>query len=124
MTDSNKPKIEELADEVAAWKSYRDICRGKPIDTIKVYMDLAEEEKRNLTSPGARQDFVELVEAGCFEPILAGTVMLLRYAPRLEEFWTELVGRPDNREKTNRALESAAEIRVRCPITLCQFTCK
>jgi hypothetical protein len=27
-------------------------------------MELAEEEKPNLTSPGAREDFVELVEAG------------------------------------------------------------
>jgi hypothetical protein len=71
-------------------------------------MELAEEEKRNLTSPGAREDFVELVEAGCFQPILAGIVMCLRYAPRLEEFWTELVGRPDNREKTTRTLENAA----------------
>jgi hypothetical protein len=35
--------------------------------------------------------------------------MLLRNAPRLEDFWTELVGRPDNREKTTRTLESAAQ---------------
>jgi hypothetical protein len=34
--------------------------------------------------------------------------MLLRYAPRLEAFWTEMVGRPDNREKATRTLESAA----------------
>jgi hypothetical protein len=53
MTDSNNPRIDQLQDEVAAWKSYRDICRGKQIDTIKVYMDLAEEEKQKLASPGA-----------------------------------------------------------------------
>ena len=108
MVDTYKPKIKELPEEVALWKSYREICRSKQIDTIKVYMDLAEEEKRNLTSPCAREDFVELCEAGCFQPILAGIVMFLRYAPRLEAFWTELVGRPDNREKTTRVLESAA----------------
>jgi hypothetical protein len=106
---TDKPKIEDLPEEVAVWKSYREICRGKKIDTIELYMDLAEEEKQKLASPGAREDFVELCEAGCFQPILAGIVMLLRYAPRLETFWTEMVGRPDNREKTSRTLESAAQ---------------
>lgn len=109
MTDAVKPKIEDLPEEVALWKSYRDICRGKQIDTIKLYMDQAEEEKQKLASPGAREDFVELCEAGCFQPVLAGIVMLLRCAPRLETFWTEMVGRPDNREKTTRTLESAAQ---------------
>jgi len=72
-------------------------------------VDLAEEEKQKLGSPGAREDFIELCGAGCFQPVLGGIVMLLRYAPRLEEFWTEMVGRPDNREKTTRTLESAAQ---------------
>jgi len=106
---NEKPRIEDLLEEVVLWKTYRDICRSKPIDTINLYMDLAEEEKQKLISPGARQDFAELCEAGCFQPILAGIVMLLRYAPRLEAFWTELVGRPDNREKATRNLESAAQ---------------
>jgi hypothetical protein len=106
---TEKPKVEELSEEVAFWKSYRDICRNKQFDTVKLYMDLAEEEKQKLASPGAREDFVELCEAGCFQPILAGIVMLVRYAPRLEVFWVEMVGRPDNREKAIRTLESAAQ---------------
>lgn len=106
---TQKPKIEELQEEVAFWKSYREVCRSRQIDTIKLYMDLAEEEKQRLTSPGAREDFIELCEAGCFQPILAGIVMLLRYAPLLEAFWTEMVGRPDNRKKTSRTLENAAQ---------------
>jgi len=109
MIDSDKPRIEELPQEVAFWNAYRTICRSKQIDTIKLYMDLAEEEKQKLTSPGAREDFIELCEAGCFQPILSGIVMLLRYAPHLEAFWTEMVGRPDNHEKTIRTLESAAQ---------------
>lgn len=43
---AQKPKIEELADEVAAWKSYREICRSKQLDTVKLYMDEAEEESK------------------------------------------------------------------------------
>lgn len=109
MTDTDKPRIEDLPEEVAFWKCYREICRSKKIDTIKLYMDLAEEEKQKLASPGAKEDFIELCEAGCFQPILAGIVMLFRYAPLLEVFWTEMVGRPDNREKTTRTLESAAQ---------------
>ena len=72
-------------------------------------MDLAEEEKQKLTSPGAREDFVELCESGCFQPILAGIVMLLRYAPQLEAFWTQMVGRPHNREKASLSLEGATQ---------------
>ena len=102
--DIGKPRIEDLPEEVAHWKTYRDICRSKPIDTIKLFMDLAEEEKQKLTSPGAREDFVELCESGCFQPILAGIVMLLRYAPQLEAFWTQMVGRPHNREKASLKL--------------------
>lgn len=82
MTDTYKPKIEELPEEVASWKSYRETCRSKQIDTVKLYVDLAEEEKCKLTSPGAHEDFVELCEAKCFQPALAGIVILLRYAPR------------------------------------------
>ena len=108
MSDTDKPRIEDLPEVVAFWKTYRDICRNKQIDTIKLCMDLAEEEKQKLASPGAREEFIELCEAGCFQPILAGIVMLLRFAPRLEAFWTEMIGRPDNREKTTRTLESAA----------------
>jgi hypothetical protein len=105
----DKPRIENLQEEVCFWKSYREICRGKQIDTVKLYMHLAEEEKQKLGSPGAREEFIELCEAGCFQPVLAGIVMLVRYAPRLEAFWTQMVGRPDNREKAIRTLESAAQ---------------
>jgi hypothetical protein len=106
---TQKPRVEELQEEVAFWKSYREICRSKQIDTFKLYMNLAEEEKQNLASPGAREEFIELCEAGCFQPILAGIVMLLRNAALLEAFWTAMVGHPDNREKTTRTLESAAQ---------------
>jgi hypothetical protein len=109
VTDTDIPKIEDLPEEVAFWKSYREICRNKEIDTVKLYMDLAEEEKRKLGSPGAREEYIELCEAGCFQPVLAGIVMLLRYAPRLEAFWTQMVGRPDNREKASLSLESATQ---------------
>ena len=72
MTDTDKPKIEDLPEEVAFWKSYRETCRAKKIDAVKGFMDLAEEQKQELTSPGAREDFIELCEAGCLQLVLAG----------------------------------------------------
>jgi hypothetical protein len=109
VTETNKPKIEELPDEVALWKAYREVRRAKGFDIAKFYTDLAEEEKQKLTSPGAREDFTELCEAGCLQLVLAGIVTLLRYSPQLEGFWTETVGHPDNREKATRALENVAQ---------------
>jgi hypothetical protein len=107
MNDADKPKIEELTDEVAFWKAYRDARRAKGTDIVHLYADLAAEQKQALTSPGAREDFTELCNDGCFQITLAAVVVLLRYSPQLENYWIELVGRPDNREKSARNLELA-----------------
>jgi hypothetical protein len=109
MNDADKPKIEELAQEVALWNSYREARRIEGIDITEFYADLASAQKQALTSPGAREDFTELCNNGCFQITLAALVVLLRYSPQLENCWTELVGRPDNREKSARNLEQAVE---------------
>jgi hypothetical protein len=64
VTDTDKPKNEELPDEVAFWKAYREARRAMGFDIVKFYTDLSEEEKQRLTSPGARDNFTELCEAG------------------------------------------------------------
>jgi hypothetical protein len=79
------------------------------MEARQLYADLAAEQKQSLTSPGAREVFTELCEAGCLQLVLAAIVALLRYSSHLQVFWTEMAGRPDNREKTTRILESAAE---------------
>jgi len=109
MTDTDKPKIEELADEVALWNSYREARRVRGIDIAQLYADLAAEQKHELTSPGAREDFTELCTDGCFQITLAALVVLLRYSPQLKSYWAELVGRPENREKSARNLEQAVK---------------
>lgn len=109
MSDADKPKIEELADEVALWNFYREAHRVKGFDIAQFYVDLAAEQKQRLTSPGAREDFTELCESGCLQLALAVIVALLRYSPLLERFWTEMVGWPDNREKATRILQNAAQ---------------
>jgi hypothetical protein len=57
-----KPKIEELAMEVAFWRAYREAYRTKGVDIAQFYAELAAEEKQRLRSPGARDDFTELCE--------------------------------------------------------------
>lgn len=107
MNDADKPKTEELAQEVAFWNHYREACRIEGIDIAQRYADLAAAQKQALTSPGAREDFTELCNDGCFQITLAAIVVLLRYSSQLENYWIELVGRPDNREKSARNFELA-----------------
>jgi hypothetical protein len=109
MSDADKPKIEGLAGLLALWNSYREVCRVKGFDVAQSYTDWAAEQKQRLASPGAREDFAELCDAGCLQLTLAAIVVLLRYSPLLEGFWTEMVGRPDNREKATRTLQDAAQ---------------
>jgi hypothetical protein len=84
MNDTDKPKIEELAQEVAFWNRYWEARRIEGIDIAQLYADLAAAQKQALTSPGAREDFTELCNNGCFQITLAAVVVLLRYSPQLE----------------------------------------
>jgi len=109
MSDTDKPKIEELTDEMALWNSYREARRLKGIDVEQLFADLTAEQEQALTSPGAREDFTDLCRDGCFQIILAALVVLLRNSPQLESYWAELAGRPENREKSARNLEQAVK---------------
>ena len=73
-----KPKIEQLAVEVAFWHAYREAYRANGIDIAQFYADLAADEKQRLKSPGAREDFTELCRDGCLQLVLAGVFGLLR----------------------------------------------
>jgi len=109
MSDTDKPKIEELAGEMALWNSYREARRAKGIDVAQLFADLSAEQMQALTSPGARADFAELCTDGCFPIALAALVVLLRNSPQLESYWAELAGRPENREKSAQNLEQAVK---------------
>ena len=54
MNDADKPKIEELVDEVALWNSYREARRAKGIDIAQLYADLAAEAADNVRSDVSR----------------------------------------------------------------------
>ena|ERR1700730_1895452 len=109
MTQIDKPKIEDLADELAFWNAYREARLAKGIDVARQYTNWAAELAQGLTSPGAREEFAELCESGCFPQGLAALVLILRRAPLLEKFWMEIVGNADNRAKATRALDAAVQ---------------
>ena len=109
MLKPGKPKIEDLAAEVALWNAYRQIRQAHGLDVVRLFARWPDEVKQGLPSPGARDDFADLCNAGCFPQALAVLVLLLRNAPTLEEFWSATVGRPDDRVKAMDSLENAAQ---------------
>jgi hypothetical protein len=109
MSEIQRPKIEDLGDELAYWKRLCEVHRAQGVDLASQYRRWAAELAEGLTSPGARDEFAELCAAGCFPQVLAALVLILRRAPALEKFWEEMVGNPANRAKATRALEDAAQ---------------
>lgn len=109
MVQTEKPRIEELREELTLWNTHREVYRSKGIDIARLYSEMAVHIEQGLSSPGAREEFAELCKAGCLPQGLAALVLLLRYSPFLEKFWTEMVGQPSNRDKATRALENAAQ---------------
>ena len=108
MARTDKPRIEDLALELGFWNSYREARFARGIDVARQYANWAADLAKGLTSPGAREEFAELCEDGCFPQGLAALVLILRRAPLLEKFWTEMVGNASNRANATRALEDAA----------------
>jgi hypothetical protein len=78
MTKADKPGIEELADELTFWNTYRESRRAQRIDVDQFFAEWATEQEQGLTSPGAREDFAELRKDGCLPLVLAAMVALLR----------------------------------------------
>jgi hypothetical protein len=109
MAQIDRPKIEDLPDELAFWNAYREDRLAKGIDVARHFANWTVELARGLTSPGAKEEFAELCQAGCFPQGLAALVLILRRAPLLESFWTELVGNADNRAKATRVLGDALQ---------------
>jgi hypothetical protein len=109
MTQPEKPKIEDLTEELAFWNTFREIQRTKKWDMVRIFPEWAAELERELHSPGAREDFRELCKAGCSHNGLAALLMLLRHSPSLEGYWAKIVGHPNNRHKATHALEKAAQ---------------
>jgi hypothetical protein len=81
MTDIDKPKIEDLPQEVALWTTFREVRRARGQDIDRLYAEWAAELERGLASPGPREDFAELCRAGCLSQGLAALIWLLEYSP-------------------------------------------
>jgi hypothetical protein len=91
------------------WNPYRQRMLTRGIDLDSRIRSWAENEAEKLHSSIAQSDYVELCRAGCSRPILGAITALMRYAPHIEPFWTEIVGSPYKRDKIARDLERAAK---------------
>ncbi|MGH9438239.1 MAG: hypothetical protein ACRD22_10170 [Terriglobia bacterium] len=109
MNQTGKPRAEDLADELDWWKKLREMRQAKGLDVAQFIDESASEVEHGLHSPGGKEDFAELCEAGCLSKGLAALVFVLQRVPVFESVWTELVGDPANRVKTAASLEIAAQ---------------
>jgi len=109
MGDIEQPKPEIVNPAQDLWDTYRQIMLAKGLNIEEVLAAWTAKEKQRLASPGARDDFDELCQAGCVPQVLALIIALIRYAPQLGEYWNVLFGDLDKREKTLRSLERASE---------------
>jgi len=97
-----------ITDIQSGWDTCRQLVTDDGITIEQAWAKWAAEQKQRLTRPGAQDDFIELCQAGCVPEILASIIALVRFAPRLDEFWQERF-RIDERQKMTRSLEKAAE---------------
>jgi hypothetical protein len=109
MSRADIPRIEELGAELSFWNAFCEPRRAKGYDPDLVLKEWAAEQQKSLTSPGPREEFAELCKDGCLPQALALLLAMLRYSPKLETFWVEMVGSPDKRDKTALTLERAAQ---------------
>jgi len=61
MGESEKPQIEELADELEVWQTYREIYRKKEIDIAQLHSLMATKIKEGLT-PAVQREFEEICD--------------------------------------------------------------
>jgi hypothetical protein len=108
MSDKDKPKRKEVEAERALLNAYRQRWQAKGFNLDEGLMSWAKEEAKALGTWSARSDFDELNAHGCTPEILAFLITSFRFCPYLENLWTEMVGHPENREKTTKTLEKAA----------------
>ena len=107
MSKTTVSKPDDFEVEQDFWNAIRQMY-GKAIDIDKFLAEWTHEQAEKLASDEAKAYFDTLCAAGCPRQVLAFVVALLRFAPCIENFWTEVVGRPRKRERVVRVFETAA----------------
>ncbi|MEP7352781.1 MAG: hypothetical protein ABI824_06075 [Acidobacteriota bacterium] len=100
---------EEFGPERELWQTYLSIHLEKGLDLQVAWARWIVEQRELLPSPGARSDYIELVESGCDETILATIVYALRSSGTMGQFWNHLAGPPEQRIKFREKLEAACD---------------
>lgn len=107
--DQIQTRDPEKADAVRQlWEAYADILKKRRYDLDQLVRDWAQNQRTKLSLPGAQTDFDELTASGCVAQILAALLALLKWSPKMQDFWTQTYGNPKNRKRVIRSLERAA----------------
>jgi hypothetical protein len=107
MRDVKEPKPEEVGTQRALLNAYRQRWQAAGFNLDEGLMSWGKEEAKALETWNTRPDFDEMCTHGCMPEILAVLIASFRFCPNLENFWTEMVGHPANRQKTTKILENA-----------------
>jgi hypothetical protein len=91
------------------WEVNVDIVKKRGIDLPAVVVAGAESVRVALMEPGARTDFDQLCERGCFAPVLALLVWFMRFSPNIRELWSEMMGKRERRQRAIRTFQKAAD---------------
>lgn len=98
-----------ISDMQSAWGTFRQLTTEDGVTLEAAWSRWAEVQKQGLPSPGAQTDFIELCQAGCVPELLASILWLIRFAPRMNEMWSQTLGRTEKRQKALLSLAKAAE---------------
>lgn len=98
-----------ISDMQSAWDAFRQLTTEDGVTLEAAWSRWAEVQKQGLQSPGAQTDFIELCQAGCVPELLASILWLIRFASRVNELWSQTLGRADKRQKALVSLAKAAE---------------
>ena len=67
MAQPDKPKIDEAADELDWWNTYREIDRSKGTDIARLYADLAAQIQRVIRLDLSKSENRRVARPGRFE---------------------------------------------------------
>jgi hypothetical protein len=107
-SDLEKVRPGDYEAEQKVWDAFAEILRAKGLDPGKASAKWAEGQAKKLTTMEARNAFERLCAQGCVPQVLATILVLIRYAPGIETYWTQIMGHAQDRQKASRSLEKTA----------------
>lgn len=107
LNSADKSNTNKLKACECFWEVHRKVLKKKGIDLNQVSARWASRELEKLSSPGARDDFLELSRRGCTPTVLAAILFLFHFRSHFDRFWELVFGDQAKRRATIRTLRKA-----------------